>query len=144
MKVKDILKKKGPEVITIGSQKTIHDAINTLVKHRIGALIVLDETGRIIGIISERDILKESHKSFSTIKETKIENVMTKNIIIGTPEDDLDYVECIMTENRIRHLPIIANKRLIGIISIGDILKTHLKEVEVENRYLKDYITGKY
>ncbi len=142
MKVKDILKTKGPEVTTIGTEKNIYDAITIMVKHRIGALIVLNSVAKIVGIISERDILMESYKNYGSYAMVK--DVMTKKIIIGEPEDDLDYAENIMTENRIRHLPVLSNRILVGIISIGDIIKSQLKEIRVENRYLHDYIDGKY
>jgi CBS domain-containing protein len=142
MKVKDILKTKGPEVITIGEVKNIYDAIDTLVKHRIGALIVLNESADIVGIISERDVMRENHKQYGSLAEVK--DVMTRKVIIGEPEDDVEYVESIMTQNRIRHLPIISNEKLVGMISIGDIIKAILKEAKVENRYLHDYIKGKY
>ena len=69
---------------------------------------------------------------------------MTKDIIVASPDDDLDYVEAIMTENRIRHVPIIENKALAGIVSIGDLVKAQLKQTSVENRYLRDFIEGKY
>ncbi len=133
---------KGPEVLTIGAEKNIYDVITSLVTNRIGALIVLNEVGKIVGIISERDILIENLKQYGST--AKVKDVMTKDVIIGDPEDDLDYVENIMTKNRIRHLPIIGNKRLVGIISIGDIIKAQSNETKVENRYLKNYIMNKY
>jgi CBS domain-containing protein len=73
-----------------------------------------------------------------------VKEIMTKKIIIGDPEDDLDKVEVIMTENRIRHLPIIKDNKLAGIISMGDVVKAQLKNIHVENRFLKEYIVGKY
>ena len=142
MKVKDILKSKGPEVITIGNEKSISEAVGVLVKHSIGALLVLNETGKIVGIISERDILRENHENYGS--GAKVQDVMTENVIIGDPEDDLDYIEHVMTQNRIRHLPVISNKRLVGIISSGDVIKAQLNGVRVTNRYLQDYIENKY
>lgn len=142
MKVKDILKTKGPEVVTIGEEKSVYDAVTALAKNRIGALLVLNASGEIVGILSERDILIENHKNYGS--QAKVKDIMTKDIIIGDSEDDIDYVENIMTQNRIRHLPIITNERLVGIITIGDIIKSQLKEVRVENRYLHGYIKGKY
>jgi len=144
MKVRDILKDKGSEVITIGAEATVYEAIRTLVEKNIGALLVLDENGKIVGIITERDILKECHRRCELLKQTKVKEVMTKNLIIGSPDDDIDYVESIMTQNRVRHLPIIANEKLEGIISIGDVVKVLHRECKVENRYLKDFISGKY
>ncbi|MDW7681618.1 MAG: CBS domain-containing protein [bacterium] len=142
MKAKDILSTKGPEVVTIGAEKTVYDAIDTLAKHRIGALIVLNSEGKIVGIVSERDILIENQKHYGST--AKVKDIMTSDVIIGDPEDELDYVEHVMTENRIRHLPIIGNRRLVGIISIGDVINAQLNGVRVEIKYLRDYIGNKY
>jgi len=144
MKVRDILKEKGTEVATIGAEKTISDAVKALVEKNIGSLLVLDEKDAVVGIITERDILKQSNRCLESFGEIKIKDVMTKNLIVASPDDDLDYVENIMTLNRIRHLPIIANKKLEGIISIGDVVDVLRGQCKVENRYLKDYISGKY
>ena len=144
MKVKDILKDKGTSVATIGAENTIYDAVKSLVDRNIGSLLVLDEMGGVAGIITERDILKECAWRFELLKQTKIKDVMTKNVIVASPDDDIDYVENIMTENRVRHLPIISGQKLEGIISIGDVVKVQRVECKVENRYLKDYISGKY
>lgn len=144
MKVKNILQEKGTGVATIGTEATIYDAVKNLVEKNIGSLLVLDEKGLICGIITERDILKECAQHFELLRQTKVKEVMTKNVIIASPDDDLDYVESIMTENRVRHVPIISGQKLEGIISIGDVVKVQRGECRVENRYLKDYISGKY
>ncbi len=144
MKVKEILKTKGPEVITIGEEKTVLDALASLVKNNIGSLIVINEDGKITGIITERDILKEYNKKEGKLGELIVKDVMTKDLIIGEADDEIESVEVTMTENRIRHLPILSQKRLVGIISIGDVVKGQMQESKVENRYLKDYIEGKY
>jgi len=144
MKVKDILTSKGTEVITISKNKTIHEALSLFSTHRIGSLLVLNEKGHIVGIIAARDVLMQVLKLCNTINEVKVSEIMTTDIIIGDPDDELDYVQAVMTKNRIRHLPIIDNKKLAGIVSIGDVVKTQIKKYHVENRYLVDFITGKY
>ena len=144
MKVRDILKDKGKEVTTIKTEETIRDAVRTLVEKNIGSLLVLDEVGKIVGIITERDILKECDRHCELLKQTKVKEVMTKDLIVGSPDDDIDYVESVMTQNRVRHLPIIANQKLEGLISIGDVVKVLHRECKVENRYLKDFISDKY
>lgn len=144
MKVKDILAVKGTEVITTEQHNTVFQAMATFAAHKVGSLLVLDKQGGIVGILAARDVLMEVLRACDNIKETKINSIMTKKIIIGNPEDDLDYIQAIMTENRIRHLPIIENKKLAGIVSIGDVVKAQLKQYHVENRYLKDYIVSKY
>jgi len=144
MKVKDVLAEKGSHVVTIDQEATVYEALQTFAANRVGSLLVLDEKGGIVGIIGARDALMAVLKACEEIKTTKVKEIMTQNIIIGAPEDELDAVEVIMTENRIRHLPIIEQKKLAGIVSIGDVVKAQLKHVHVENRYLKDYISGKY
>ena len=144
MKVKDILAVKGSEVIKVEQNKTVFEAMQVFAANRVGSLIVLDEKGGIVGILAARDILMTVLRACDKINEIKVKEVMTKQLIIGEPEDDLNYVQAIMTENRIRHLPIIENNKLVGLVSIGDIVKAQLKETHVENRYLKEYIIGKY
>lgn len=152
MQIRDILQEKGTEVVTIEVGQTIHDAISRLNEHSIGALIVTGEGGEIVGIITERDILQECgghcirlHKPRAREESTcpsLVQDAMTKNLVIGVPDDDLDYVMGIMTKNRIRHLPILDGGSLAGIISIGDVVNAHLKEKVFENRLLRDYIQG--
>ncbi len=152
MRIKDILREKGADVVTIEARRTVHDAICMLNEHRIGSLIVTGEGGEIGGIITERDILRECGEGCVRPEEpaareettcpSLVQDVMTKDVIIGVPDDDLDYVMGIMTKNRIRHLPILDDGKLVGMISIGDVVNAHLKETEFENRSLKDYIHG--
>jgi CBS domain-containing protein len=140
MKIRDILQAKGSAVTIIGPEATIHDAMKTLVSHRIGSLVVCDEHGKVVGIITERDILRECAVRSERVKETKVREVMSTNLIIGVLDDEVGYVMGIMTQNRIRHLPIMTGERLEGMISIGDVVKAQLEATEFENRYLKDYI----
>jgi CBS domain-containing protein len=152
MRIRDILREKGTEVVVIEAGQTIHEAIGRLNEHSIGALVVTGEGGKTIGIITERDILRECgghcirlHKSRAREQTTcpsLVQDAMTKNLVIGVLDDDLDYVMGIMTKNRIRHLPILDGGNLAGIISIGDVVNAHLTEKVFENRMLKDYIQG--
>jgi CBS domain-containing protein len=144
MKVKDILAEKGTQVVTVNQEATVYEALQTFAANRVGSLLVLDDKGGIVGIIGARDALMAVVKACDEIRKTKVKEIMTKKIIIGDPDDDLDKVEVIMTENRIRHLPIIKHDKLAGIISMGDVVKAQLKNIHVENRFLKEYIVGKY
>jgi CBS domain-containing protein len=144
MKVKDLLAEKGKFVITVKESSTIHEAMETFAKHRVGSLLILDESEKIVGILAARDVLMAVLNDCEAIQTRKVDEIMTKQIIVGTPEDDLDYIQALMTENRIRHVPIIENKALAGILSIGDVVKSQLKHYHVENHYLKEYIEGKY
>jgi len=142
MRISDILRKKGSHVVTIGPYRTVWDAIQTLNENKIGALVVTGPDGDVAGIITERDILRVAAEQCDRIKETMIGDVMTRDVIIGLAEDRLDYVMGIMTQNRIRHLPVMDGEDLAGIISIGDVVNAHLQETKFENRLLRDYIHG--
>jgi CBS domain-containing protein len=142
MKVRDILKTKGPEVLTIGEEKLLSEAIEKLVVNKIGVLLVLSAQAKIIGIISERDIVRVCHSAPNDYGNKLIKEVMTTNVIIAEADDEVDYVESTMTENRIRHLPIVDKKVLVGLISIGDLVKNQLHKQRSENKYLMDYISG--
>jgi CBS domain-containing protein len=142
MRIADILRKKGRQVVTIEADLTVYDAIQTLVSSNIGSLVVTGEDGRVVGIITERDILREAQDRGERLKETPIGDVMTRDVIIGVPGDRVDYVMGIMTQNRIRHLPVMDGDGLAGIISIGDVVNASHTETEIENRMLRDYIHG--
>jgi len=146
MRIRDILRKKGGDVATIEALSTVRDAISKLNERGIGSLIVTREDGEIGGIVTERDILRECgewlKRGDQAPPSTLVQDIMTKDLVIGVPDDDLDYVMGIMTKNRIRHLPILDDGKLAGVISIGDVVNAHLKEMEFENRSLKDYIHG--
>jgi CBS domain-containing protein len=142
MKVRDILKNKGPEVFTIGEEKLLRDAVDILARNNIGVLIVISSEGKIDGIISERDILKACSNNPDNFLNLQVKDFMTKKLLIAEPDDEIDYVQKIMTENRIRHLPVLNNKILVGLISIGDVVKAQLSDKMYENKYLMDYISG--
>ena len=142
MKVSDILKNKGTEVFTIGEDKHLSEALKILVKNKIGVLLVLNSESQISGILSERDILRACYEHPADYINLQVKEFMTLKVIIAEPEDSLDYVERIMTANKCRHLPVISNQVLTGLISIGDLVKAELTESRHENKYLKDYISG--
>ena len=141
MKVKDILQRKGTDVHTIGPEATIQQVMETLLEHRIGSLVVCNENRDVLGIITERDILRECTHQGEHVRSTRVRKVMTTQLIVGALDDDIQYVMGIMTHNRVRHLPIIMGTRLIGLISIGDVVKAQLEETEFENRYLREYLS---
>lgn len=142
MKLRDILESKSDQVLTIGQDKTVHDAIKILFKNKIGALLVIDANGKLSGIISERDVLWECVDRDNLLRKTPVKNVMTEDLIIGLPDDEVTYSMGVMTKNRIRHLPIMEGDQIAGIISIGDLVKAQLTEKEYDNRYLKQYMFG--
>lgn len=144
MKVKDILAAKGSRVITIEKDTPVLDAMAIFSANRVGSLLVVDKDENILGIIAARDVLMAVINHLEQIKTITVEKIMTTNLIVGTEDDTIHYIEAIMTENRIRHVPIVEGNKLKGLVSIGDVVKALMKETHVENRYLKDYIADKY
>lgn len=141
MRIRDILRSKGSDVVTVAPDQPVLTAVRILSEHRIGALVVR-QGDEIEGIISERDVLNLVAGDPDRVNETPVSEVMTRDVIVGVPDDDLDYVMNIMTQNRIRHLPIVVERKLEGIVSIGDVVNAVRRSVESENRHLKDYIHG--
>ncbi|MBX3043654.1 MAG: CBS domain-containing protein [Candidatus Kapabacteria bacterium] len=142
MKAKDILKNKGPEVFTIGENKPLSEALNILINNNIGVLLVLGDTGLLTGIMSERDVVRAVHRKPENFLNIPVSDLMTRKILFADYEDDLSYIENIMTSNKVRHIPIMKDRIMVGLISIGDIVKATLRESKVENKYLMEYIAG--
>jgi len=154
MQIRTILQEKKRKVlVTIDADRTIHDAISKLNEQGIGALMVTTESEDVAGIITERDILRECGENCvrqenpSKHKETAcpslVRDAMTKDLVIGVPDDGINYAMGIMTKNRIRHLPILDNGKLTGIISTTDLINVHLEEKVFENRTLRAYIKAR-
>lgn len=122
MKVRNILATKKGQLITVGPEEPVRRAVRILVENRIGALLVVDSSGQLVGILSERDIMRTAATD-EALFGRPVAEIMTKDVIVGMPQDDVIAVAHTMLEKRFRHLPIIDEGRLIGIISIGDVLK---------------------
>ena len=144
MKARDILQAKGTRVITVSQDGLLVDVMAIFFANKVGSLLVVDKYDKILGIVAPNDVLKAVHKNLDRVPEMRVSEVMVTDLIVATPDDDLDYIQNIMTENRVRHIPILEGGKLIGLVSIGDVVKAQMKEKNVENRYLKDYIEGKY
>lgn len=142
MKVKDLLAKKSSEIQTTTASAMMMDAIRKLNQHNVGALLVMDDN-KLAGIITERDILHAAGEQGSKIESFKVKDFMTKDLITCGENESVDDVMGLMTMNRIRHLPILENEQLVGIISIGDVVKAQLKKTKAEADDLKDYIHGR-
>lgn len=143
MKIRSLLEKKGYEVVTVPPSLPVLDAMRLLVAHNIGSVIVEDDN-RVQGILTERDILRQAARNPEALSRLRVEEIMTREVVVGVPGDTLAYVMEIMTRNRIRHLPVVEDGWLVGIVSIGDVVDALRTDVEAENRYLRDYIQGKF
>lgn len=131
MNIASLLASKGVNVVTIGPHDSIRSALSLLAQHNIGALVVVEAQGALVGIVSERDIVRALART-ETILVEPIAVIMTRNVVIGTPQDDLVAVSNTMTDRRIRHLPVVEGGRLVGIISLGDIVKAQRDQYQGE------------
>lgn len=141
MKIEEILRIKGHDVVTISESRSVLDAAQALVDHNIGGLVVTE--GKLpTGILTERDILRVTARTPSEVDSIQVATVMTRDLITAEPGDQLTEVMDVMTENKIRHLPVMEGGRLVGIISIGDLVSACLSLAEDENSHLRQYIQG--
>lgn len=143
MKVADILKQKGAEVMAVRPTETIATLSHRLRMARIGAMVVTGEGGRLEGIISERDIVHGVAEYGAACLAKTVADVMTKRVVTCAPEDSVARIARIMTENRIRHLPVMEGRKVVGVVSVGDVVKNRLEEMSLEASVLRDIaITG--
>jgi CBS domain-containing protein len=142
--VADILKLKGNTVHTIGCDASALAAVERMSERGIGSLVVTEEGGRICGIVTERDFLRKVTLEGHPSRETKVGEIMTEKVMIASPEDTVEECMAVMTEQRFRHLPVVDGGELVGIVSIGDLIKQVSRDQEVHIKYLTDYITDKY
>ncbi|MFZ5829164.1 MAG: CBS domain-containing protein [Planctomycetota bacterium] len=143
--LRDILSGKSPTIVSIEPEATLDEAVARLCEHRIGALLVCRPEGgsaRLVGIITERDLLYAHASRKGAFGELRVCDTMTEKLFTGTPDDSLDQVLALMTVKRIRHLPVLESDRLVGVVSIGDLVKAQVEHLSVENRFLQDYIRG--
>jgi CBS domain-containing protein len=139
MKIREILQQKGHEVVTIEEDDSVLDAVRTLVRHDIGGLLITeDEHPK--GIITERDILRLTARSPRALGATAVGAVMTRDLLVAEPDDELQEMMGVMTDHRIRHLPVVEDDRVCGIVSIGDLLNACRLIAEEENSHLRRYI----
>lgn len=143
MKVRDILSKKGSKIYHIQLETSVYDAISKMADYNIGALLVMEE-GELKGIISERDYRNKVILKGRTSKATRVKEIMTEEVYSVHPDDKVDTCMAIMTEKKFRHLPVVENNSVVGVISIGDLVKSIIDKQHVEIKDLRSYITGKY
>jgi CBS domain-containing protein len=140
MIVKAILAAKGSDVISIEPTATLETAVRTLTEHKIGALLVLGPDRRVIGILSERDIVRVLAERGAGVLAQPLSQVMTRRVVICSESDTVDVLMERMTTGKFRHLPVVEQDKVIGVVSIGDVVKHRLLEMEQESAALRDYI----
>ena len=141
MTVATILARKGVKVVTVRPDQTLREALAVLAQHSIGALVVVNATGELVGILSERDIVREAVRNEGFF-DLAVSAIMTKNVITGQPRDDLDAVARTMTNKRFRHLPVLDGGKLVGVISQGDVVKAQRDEYLGEVDTLQTQLIG--
>lgn len=139
--VRQIIKTKGTDVWSVSSTAMIYEALEIMADKKVGALLVIDE-GNVVGIISERDYARKVILTGKSSKETPVSAIMTSKLIVVPPEETVENCMAIMTNKRIRHLPVMVEDNLLGIVSIGDVVKSIITEQGLLIDHLTNYITG--
>ncbi len=142
MTLSDLLQQKSPQLVSVRSSASVLDATRLMIENRVGSLLVESDEGRLVGIATERDILRFCSQQSGQMESTPIEAVMTTDVIVASPDCDPRDAMAMMTEHRFRHLPVIEEGRPVGLVSIGDLVKAELEDVRVEVKYLRDYISA--
>ncbi len=142
MTVKAILDEKGRDVVTVGPEMTLSDANKQLSKHKIGAIVVVDSEDRICGILSERDIVRSLAAKGPPVLDNAVSSVMTSNVKVCDESHSVNQLMEMMTKGRFRHLPVEADGKIGGIISIGDVVRMRIEQVEREAEEIKAYIAS--
>ncbi len=145
MIVRELLQAKHKrDVVTATPTTKIHLAMDLLIRNRVSCLPVLNEANELVGILSDKDIFRKAYADCANFSDMTVGELMTAQVIVGLESDEVGYIAGVMTNNRIRHVPIVDGNRLVGLVSIGDVVKTQMTNIEVENRYLWQYINGSY
>ena len=140
MRIDEVVRRKGHEVVTIRSDATVGELIELLEKHRIGAVVVSDGEGRVDGIVSERDLVRLVREDGAGAR--KVVEVMTREVFTCGPKDELETIAATMTAQRVRHLPVVQDGVLVAIVSIGDVVKNRLDELQTERDQIERYVRG--
>jgi len=142
MFVRDLLKSSPKTLITCGPTTEILKAMETLITNKIGCLPVMDADGNLVGILDDQDIFRAVYENQTDFEKFTASDLMTSDLIIGVPDDDLNYVAGLMAKNDIRYIPIMDDKKMVGLVSPGDVVKAQKTHMEIENRYLRMYMEG--
>jgi CBS domain-containing protein len=142
MLISDVLRVKGTQVITVIPDTTVRQLVAILAEHRIGAVVVSHDGIAVDGIVSERDVVQALARRGAAVMSAKVTAIYTAQVHTVTPQSPIEDIMRMMTERRVRHAPVVADGRLQGIVSIGDVVKIRLGELQAERTALTDYITG--
>lgn len=141
--VQTILDRKGHDVVTLVPGTLVHDAAKALRQHRIGAALVVDDGGDLLGLVSERDITYRAARDGGVVLERPVDDIMSTDLVVCSPEHDMEFVMVCMTDRRIRHLPVVRDGALLGIISIGDVVRERIAALESQSQTMREYIQSR-
>jgi CBS domain-containing protein len=140
--VRSILERKGAEVVTVSPSDRVGDAVKVLRRANVGAVVVTGNGEDVVGIVSERDIVRRLADGGTAVLERTVAEIMSSPVTTCSPDQTADELMSMMTEARIRHLPVVEDGRMVGVVSIGDVVKSYVDELEVRNEALTDYVSG--
>ncbi len=140
MILEQILKEKGGQVFSVAESATLKEAAELLDARRVGAMVILNEAGAVIGVLSERDIVRNVARQGAEALKCTVGEVMTRNVVTAKPHETLEAAMDLMTDRRIRHLPVVESGRLLGVVSIGDLVKWRIAEASAEVEAVRSYI----
>jgi CBS domain-containing protein len=143
VRIQTLLTNKGSNVATIRGDATVAEAVEALSRHRVGALVVSDDGSTIDGIVSERDVVRTMSERGAAVVHDLVASIMSATVSTCSPDDDTELLMRTMTERRIRHVPVVEGGRLCGIVSIGDVVKDRIEELEKNRTELIEYITAR-
>jgi CBS domain-containing protein len=138
MKVTEILRVKGANVLTVWPGASVRSAVERMASAGVGALVVIDDGGALVGVVSERDVLRALASSGDSAMSLPVSDVISRHVITCSKDDSLGDLMAIMTNRRVRHLPVVDGGHVVGIVSIGDLVKARLHELETESQVLRD------
>jgi len=144
MLVRDIINTKGQKVVTLNREKSLQEAANAMTDNKIGAVVVTDDKNSPVGIFTERDLMHTGAKRSDRLQDIRLDEEMTPDVFVCLPDENLESVLAMMSEKRLRHMPVFEGGEMIGIVSSGDIVRTLLQQHKYEIHHLRDYISGKY
>jgi CBS domain-containing protein len=142
MTIAKILGSKGGKIVAVAPGDTLQSAAATLTSQKVGALVALNETGALVGILSERDIVRICAEQGTNAMATLVQDAMTKNVLTASPQDGIDSAMARMTDRRIRHLPVLDGQTLVGVVSIGDLVKAKIDEALADADAMRAYIAS--
>ena len=140
MRISDVIRRKGDQVVTVRTDATVRQLLEILEEHRIGAVVVSNDGSTVTGIVSERDVVRHLHNAGAGLLDQTVATIMTSDVHTVSPGHDIEDLARMMTDLRVRHVPVVVDDKLVAIVSIGDVVKSRIDELKTERDHLVDYI----